>query len=401
MMLEGKRILLGVTGSIAAYKAAYLVRELVRAGADVRVLLSPGAREFVTPLTFSTLSKHPVVSDFTSDREAGIWNNHVDMALWADLMLIAPLSANTLAKMAAAQSDNLLLATYMSVRCPVMVAPAMDHDMYMHPGTRANLDILHSYGHTILEPAEGELASGLYGKGRMGEPEDIFRAVVDHFHPRLPLRGMQALVTAGPTFERLDPVRFIGNFSTGKMGFALARSLADAGAEVQLVTGPVQLAMSHPLVQVTRVESALDMLQAVQSHAQAQIMVFAAAVADYRPAKRAEVKMKRSADDLNLQLVPNPDIAATMGASRQPGQVLVGFALETDGGEEQARAKLERKNLDLVVLNSLQEEGAGFGGETNKITLFWRDNRSASFGLKPKSAVAKDIVNEIVKLLPA
>jgi phosphopantothenoylcysteine decarboxylase / phosphopantothenate---cysteine ligase len=401
MLLQGKKILLGVTGSIAAYKAAYLVRELVRSGADVRIILSPGAREFVGPLTFSTLSRNPVVSDFTADKETGEWNNHVEMGLWADLMLIAPLSANTLAKMASGQSDNVLLATYMSARCPVMIAPAMDLDMYLHPGTQANLKTLRSFGHLILEPAEGELASGLTGKGRMTEPSDILQAVIDHFHPALPLRGKKALVTAGPTFEKIDPVRFIGNYSTGKMGFALAEALANAGAEVELIAGPVHLTTAHPGVRRTNVESAREMLDAVQRGGDADIMVFAAAVADYRPAQQAKEKIKRSADAMTIVLEPNPDIAATMGARRREGQILVGFALETNNERAHAQSKLEKKNLDLIVMNSLQEEGAGFGTDTNKISLFWRNNKSEEFGLKAKSAVAKDIVNEIVKLLPA
>jgi phosphopantothenoylcysteine decarboxylase / phosphopantothenate---cysteine ligase len=401
-MLSQKRILLGVTGSIAAYKAAYLVRELVKHGAEVRVILSPGAKEFVGPITFATLSKHPVVTDFVADRESGQWNNHVEMGLWADLMIIAPLTANTLAKMVAGQSDNMLLATYMSARCPVMVAPAMDHDMYLHPGTQQNLVRLRETGHLVLDSGEGELASGLTGKGRMSEPEEVLSAVVDFFHPHLPLRGIRAVVTAGPTHERIDPVRFIGNYSTGKMGFALADALAQAGADVCVIAGPVTASAVHPGVSVVRVVSAAEMLEATEARAgDAGIIVFAAAVADYRPAHPSAGKIRKSAETLHLELEPTSDIAAEIGKRKKPGQVFVGFALETADEESSARNKLVRKNLDMIVLNSMNDPGAGFGTDTNKITLFWRDNKSQAFGLKPKADVARDIVAEIVKLIPA
>lgn len=399
-MLQGKKILLGVTGSIAAYKSVFLVRLLVQAGADVRVMMSPGAHEFVTPLTFSTLSKNPVVSDFTENKASGEWVNHVNTALWADLMLIAPLSANTLAKMASGQSDNFFLATYMSARCPVMVAPAMDHDMYLHGGTQHNLATLRNFGHLILTPKEGELASGLVGKGRMTEPEDIFEAVLDYFQPHLPLAGKHVMITAGPTYELIDPVRFIGNFSSGKMGFALAEALANLGAKVQLIAGPNKEQLQHPLVHIHRVVSATEMLAACESvYEQCQIAVFAAAVADYKPAATAEQKLKKSGDEMHLTLVPNVDVAATFAARKRKGAIHVGFALETENETANAVAKLERKLFDLLVLNSLRDEGAGFGGDTNKITLFWPGNISRAFGLKPKSAVAQDIAEAIVNLV--
>lgn len=399
-MLEGKKILLGVTGSIAAYKSAYLVRLLVQAGAEVRVMMSPGAHEFVTPLTFSTLSKHPVVSDFTENKASGEWVNHVNTALWADLLLIAPLSANTLAKMATGQSDNFFLATYMSARCPVMVAPAMDHDMYLHGGTQHNLATLRGFGHIVLSPKEGELASGLVGKGRMTEPEDIFEAVLEYFHPQLPLAGRHVMITAGPTYELIDPVRFIGNFSSGKMGFELAQALANLGAKVHLIAGPGRQQLQHPLVEIHRVMSATEMLAACETvYDHCQIAVFAAAVADYRPSTIADQKLKKTGDELHLTLVPNVDIAATFAARKRKGVMHIGFALETENEAANATSKLERKLFDLLVLNSLRDEGAGFGGDTNKITLFWPGNISRAFGLKPKSAVAQDIAEAIVNLV--
>lgn len=402
MMLEGKKILLGVTGSIAAYKAAFLVRRLVQSGAEVRVVMSKGALEFMHPLTFSTLSGHPVVTDFVADREEGTWNNHVALGLWPDLLLIAPASANTLAKMSAGQCDNVLLAAYMSARCQVMVAPAMDHDMFLHPGTQENLQRLKSFGHLVLGSPEGELASGLSGKGRMAEPEEILEAVIRHFHPALPLQGRIALVTAGPTHEPIDPVRFIGNSSSGKMGFALAEALAHAGARVVLVTGPVHLQAHHPHIECIRVQTAQEMHDRVTERLSAcDIAVFAAAVADYRPAHPSGSKLKKSGGEMQLVLEPTPDIAAAAGKARRPGQVLVGFALETDEEERHAMEKLDRKNLDLIILNSLRDEGAGFGTDTNKVTLFWRGNIRRETGLKPKSRIAEDIVSEIIRLLPS
>lgn len=400
MMLEKKKILVAVTGSIAAYKAAYLVRLFVQHGAEVKVMLSPGALQFVTPLTFSTLSKNPVFSDFTENKDSGVWNHHVELALWADLMVVAPASANTLSKMAHGQSDNFLLATYMSARCPVMIAPAMDHDMFMHGGTRDNLRKLRDFGHHILAPGEGELASGLLGQGRMAEPQEIIDAIIAHFHPALPLKGQQVLVTAGPTYEKLDPVRFIGNYSSGKMGLALATALAQKGAHVHLVIGPNHLKIQHPQIEVHAVESANEMLGACLAvFDQCQLTVLSAAVADYRPAQQATEKIKKQGDHLVLELVKNPDIAATLGQRKKKHQKLVGFALETTNEKEHAADKLHRKNLDLIVLNSLRNEGAGFGTETNQISLIWPDNISQDFGLMSKQKVAEIIVDAAIDLL--
>ncbi|MFY7971397.1 MAG: bifunctional phosphopantothenoylcysteine decarboxylase/phosphopantothenate--cysteine ligase CoaBC [Flavobacteriales bacterium] len=399
MLLQDKKILLAVTGSIAAYKSAYLVRLLVQAGAQVKVIMSPGALEFVTPLTFSSLSGNPVSSDFTENKDQGTWTNHVHLALWADLLVVAPASANTLSKMATGQSDNFLLTTYMSARCPVMIAPAMDHDMFLHPGTQDNLRKLQSFGHHILSPKEGALASGLIGKGRMIEPEEIVQSVVDHFHPHLPLKGKKALVTAGPTYEAIDPVRFIGNHSSGKMGFELALALADAGAQVQLISGPSSLNVQHPSIELTRVTSAAEMLKACQDRFEAMdIAVMSAAVADYRPAHVASEKIKKNDAQITLELEKTVDIAATLGKLKKENQKLIGFALETENLKENAVSKLNKKNLDFIVLNDAKAEGAGFKSDTNQITVIWPNNKEIQFGLKAKSKVAKDIVDEIVKL---
>lgn len=399
MMLQDKKILLAVTGSIAAYKAAYIVRLLVQAGAEVKVMMSLGALEFVTPLTFSSLSGNPVASDFTENKNEGTWTNHVHLALWADLLLVAPASANTLSKMATAQSDNFLLTTYMSARCPVMIAPAMDHDMYLHPGTQENLKKLHAFGHEILSPKEGSLASGLVGKGRMMEPEEILQHVVNHFHPQLPLKGKVALVTAGPTYEAIDPVRFIGNHSSGKMGFELAIQLAEAGAKVHLISGPSSLSVSHPMIELTRVSSAAEMLKAcLDRFENVDCAVMSAAVADYRPAVVAQEKIKKNDEQITLVLEKNTDIAYTLGQLKKEGQKLIGFALETENLKENAIAKLKKKNLDFIVLNDAKAEGAGFKSDTNQITVIWPNNKEHQFGLKAKSKVAKDIVDEIVKL---
>ncbi len=391
--------MLGVTGSIAAYKSVYLVRLLVQSGADVRVMMTSGALEFVTPLSFSTLSKNPVHSDFTENRDAGTWTNHVELALWADLMLIAPLTSSTLSKMANAQSDNFLMTVYMSARCPVMIAPAMDHDMYSHPGTAENLMKLKSFGHLILEPKQGELASGLIGKGRMREPEEILEEVIHFFYPALPLAGMTALVTAGPTYERIDPVRFIGNFSTGKMGIAIADELANQGAKVILISGPIKEVSTNPRVEQVNVITASEMFDACNSvFDSVDIAVMAAAVADYTPVNVAAEKIKKKGTEMSIPLKVTVDIAATLGKRKKPGQILVGFALETENEERNAVEKLESKNFDFVVLNSLRDEGAGFGTDTNKVTLIWPGNKKQEFGLKPKSKVAADIVNEISRL---
>lgn len=401
-MLTGKKILVAVTGSIAAYKSAYLVRQLVQHGAEVRVVMSPGALDFVTPLTFATLSGNPVASDFTEDPDKGTWTNHVEMGLWADLMIIAPLSSNTMSKMASAQSDNFLLATYLSARCPVMVAPAMDLDMFMHPATQANLQKLISFGHLVVEPEHGELASGLVGKGRMAEPEHIVAAVIQLFNPALPLLGKKAMVTAGPTYERLDPVRFIGNFASGKMGFELAESLAALGAEVTLISGPSHQQLKSRFISRIDVESAQQMYEAsVVQFAHSDIAIMAAAVADYRPAHIADQKIKKDESTLTIELEKTKDIAAELGKIKQNGQFLVGFALETENEKEHAKQKLIKKNLDLIVLNSLRDDGAGFGTETNKICLLSPGNNWLDFGLMPKPRVASIIAEEIVKLLKA
>ncbi|MBX7052969.1 MAG: bifunctional phosphopantothenoylcysteine decarboxylase/phosphopantothenate--cysteine ligase CoaBC [Flavobacteriales bacterium] len=399
-MLKGKKILLGITGSIAAYKSAFLARLLVQSGAEVKVVMSPAALEFVTPLTFATLSKNPVHSDFTENKDTGEWNHHVGLALWADLMLMAPLSADTLSKMAHAQCDNFLMAVYMSARCPVMVAPAMDHDMFLHPGTQENLSKIKSFGHIVLAPNEGELASGLSGKGRMEEPEEILQAVVRFFNPDLPLSGKRALVTAGPTYEKIDPVRFVGNFSSGKMGVAIAETLASQGADVVLVAGPVKDLPSQPNIRVVKVTSAHEMHQAcLAEFDQCDITVMAAAVADYKPATVALEKVKKKEDEWALTMVKTVDIASDLGSKKRMGQVMVGFALETENEHSNAALKLSKKNLDMIVLNSLKDEGAGFGTDTNKITLIWPGNKLKEFGLKPKSKVAEDIVQEICQLI--
>lgn len=398
-MLTGKKILVGITGSIAAYKTAWLVRLLVQSGAEVKVVLSKGALDFVTPITLSTLSKNPVFSDFTEDADKGTWTNHVALGLWADLMIICPASANTLSKMAQGQSDNFLLTTYMSSRCPVFVAPAMDHDMFLHPGTQGNIAKLKEFGHKILEPKEGELASGLLGKGRMTEPEEIFSEIVKHFHPDLPLQGKVAIVTAGPTYEMIDPVRFIGNFSSGKMGFAIAESLANLGAKVKLITGPVNVSTSHLGIETIKVKSADEMFEACQAQFDhADIVVLAAAVADYKPSTKATEKIKKKDASLHIDLTPTIDIAATLGKIKKENQRIIGFALETIDEESNAIDKMKRKNFDMIVLNSLKIEGAGFGTDTNQITIFWPDNKRKEFGLKSKAQVADDITREIVKM---
>ncbi len=398
-LLKGKKIILAVTGSIAAYKSAFLVRLLVQHGAEVKVVMSKGALTFVTPLTFSTLSSNPVHSDFTENEQEGTWVNHVNLALWADLIVFAPLSANTLSKIAHAQCDSFMMAVYMSARCPVMVAPAMDHDMFLHPGTQENLHKISTFGHVIIQPDEGPLASGLMGKGRMAEPERICAAVIAHFQPDLPLSGKKVLVTAGPTYEAIDPVRFVGNYSSGKMGFALAEVLAEAGATVELVCGPVHLNLQNPSVMRTNVRSAAEMYaKCISIFPECDIAIMAAAVADYRPAQIAGEKVKKNQATWNLEMEKTEDIAAALGLLKQ-NQILVGFALETQNELENASAKLQKKNLDMIVLNSLRDEGAGFGTETNKTTLIWPGNIVKEFGLKSKLLVARDIVNEIVKLV--
>ena len=394
-MLKGKHIILGVTGSIAAYKAATLTRLLVKEGASVKVVMTPLAKEFITPLTMATLSKSPIMVDFYNP-ENGDWNSHVDLGLWADLYLIAPASANTIGKMAGGIADNLLLTTYLSAKCPVMVAPAMDLDMYQHPATQRNLQILQSFGNIIIEPESGELASGLIGKGRMAEPERIVTFITDYFAKRTDFKGKRVLVTAGPTYEKIDPVRFIGNYSSGKMGLAIAEELAGRGAEVILVCGPVNLKTRHPSIHRVDVESAAQMYEvASREFETCDIAVLSAAVADFTPKEKADRKIKRGKEDLVLELLPTRDIAAELGHVKKASQMLVGFALETNDEENNAFSKMQRKNLDMIVLNSLNDKGAGFGGDTNKVTIMDRTGGKTVYELKTKTEVARDIVNEI------
>ncbi|HEY4335190.1 MAG TPA: bifunctional phosphopantothenoylcysteine decarboxylase/phosphopantothenate--cysteine ligase CoaBC [Puia sp.] len=415
-MLQGKKILLGVTGSIAAYKSLLLVRLLVKEGAFVRVIQTPASRDFVTPLSLATLSKNPVLSDlFAGDT----WANHVDLGRWADIFVIAPLSCNTLAKMATGLCDNLLLATYLSAVCPVLAAPAMDEDMWRHPATQENLQRIKGFGNRVIPVEKGELASGLFGDGRMAEPETILefiRTVLQETAtaPREtartetatatsqpgPLAGKKALVTAGPTYEAIDPVRFIGNHSSGKMGIAIAEELAARGAQVHLVLGPSSQSIESNGITVHKVTSAEEMYQAALAQfAAADIAVLAAAVADYTPVEKAPEKIKKKADNLTLELIKTKDILKTLGGLKKPGQTLVGFALETTDGRAYAQDKLKAKNADLIVLNSLADAGAGFGIDTNKITIFGKDGFEQTFGKKPKQQVAKDIVDTIVNRL--
>lgn len=398
MQLQGKKIVLGVTGSIAAYKAALLVRLLVKEGAEVQVVMTPSAKEFITPLTLATLSGRGVVSEFFHSAD-GTWNSHVELGLWADAMIVAPATAATIGKMAGGIADNMLVTTYLSMKAPVFVAPAMDLDMFAHPSTQRNLDILRSYGNHIIEPAAGELASHLCGKGRMEEPNVIVEKLKDFFLADSPLKGKRLLITAGPTYEKIDPVRFIGNYSSGKMGFAIARECALQGADVTLVAGPVALKTPHSSIRRIDVESAQEMCDvATEEFARCDAAVLSAAVADYRPSEQAAQKIKRTADNMRIELTPNPDIAATLGKSKRPGQLLAGFALETDNAEANARLKLQKKNLDFIVLNSLQDEGAGFAVDTNKVTVIDNDSR-VEYPLKNKAAVARDIVAHLKKLL--
>jgi len=397
-MLKGKKIILGVTGSIAAYKSATLIRLLVKEGAEVKVIMTPLAKEFIAPLTMATLSKNPILVDFF-DPENGSWNSHVDLGIWADAYVIAPATANTIGKMVNGVADNLLLTTYLSAKCPVFVAPAMDLDMFAHPSTKKNLEILKSYNNQIIEPTTGELASGLEGKGRMEEPENIVRFLDDYFTPKR-MKGKKVLITAGPTYEKIDPVRFIGNYSSGKMGFALAESCAAQGAEVILVTGPVNMSIKHPLVKRINVESAEEMYKAVMLHFDdTDGAILCAAVADFTPVTTAANKIKREKDNLLLELKPTNDIAATLGKLKKHEQFLVGFALESENEEANAISKMERKNFDFIVLNSLQDPNSGFGFDTNKISIIHRSGLQKKYELKNKLDVADDIVNEINTLI--
>lgn len=401
MELAGKRIILGVTGSIAAYKAVYLLRLLIKEGAEVQVIMTPAAKEFVGPLTFSALSGKSVLSDFFSP-EGGDWNSHVDLGVSADLMLVAPLTATTLGKMAHGIADNLLLTTYLSARCPVVVAPAMDMDMYSHPSTQGNLEVLKGFGNLVIEPGTGELASGLEGRGRMEEPEEILGFIRQlALEPsKKKLLNKRVLVTAGPTQENIDPVRFIGNHSSGKMGFAIAEAFAAEGAQVSLITGPVSLETHAIGIEVTRVGSAHEMFEACSAVIrQMDVAVFNAAVSDFTPAEPSGKKVKRGEGEWTLRLKPTRDIAATLGALKTKGQVMVGFALETDHEVENALAKLKKKNLDLIVLNSMQDPGAGFGTDTNRVTMIDRSGNSERLELKPKHQVATDLVKRVIKMM--
>ena len=395
-----RRVLLGVTGSIAAYKTAWLVRDLVKAGAEVQVVMTPAAHDFVTPLTLATLSNRPVLTDLFLRDGSGSWNDHVSLGRWADVLVVAPASAHTLAKMAQGLCDNLLLATWLSATCPVYVAPAMDLEMFADPATAHNLDLLRQRGVHTIGPESGELASGLQGAGRMTEPMDIVHRLATDLMEGSPLAGKRILVTAGPTREAIDPVRYIGNRSSGRMGFAIAEEAAARGARVELVTGPVELTTDRPGIVRTDVESAADMAQACKERApEADIVIMSAAVADHRPAAPAGSKIKKDEGHLELVLERTEDILAWIGKQRRPGQVIAGFALETEEGLESARGKLERKGLDLVVLNSLQDEGAGFGHATNKVTLVTRDKDPERLPLLPKAEVARRILDAIERRL--
>ncbi len=399
LMLQGKKIILGITGSIAAYKAAYLTRALIKKGAEVQIVITPAGKEFITPVTLSALTGKPVVSEFFSAND-GTWHSHVDLGLWADLLLIAPATASTIGKMANGIADNMLITTYLSAKAPVFVAPAMDLDMYAHPTTRHNLEKLRSYGNHIIEPTTGELASHLEGKGRMEEPDRIVERIEAFFASRQSLCGRKILITAGPTYEKIDPVRFIGNYSSGKMGFSLARVCAERGARVVLVAGPVTLPTPCASIRRIDVETAEEMYRAAMAeYADADAAICCAAVADYAPAEYHETKMKRNADDLTIVLKPNKDIAAELGKIKRDGQRLVGFALETDHEAENAQAKMQRKNFDFIVLNSLRDSGAGFRGDTNKVTIWHRDGHSVEYPVKSKLEVAADIVDALTACL--
>lgn len=397
MSLSGKKILIGVSGGIAAYKIHFLIRELVKKNAEVQVIMTPDAERFVTKLSLSTLSKNPVYSDFYG--ENGTWNNHVELALNSDLIVIAPCTANTLAKMSYGLCDNLLLATYLSAKCPVFVAPAMDLDMYQHPTTQQNLDLLESFGNHIIPAESGELASGLIGQGRMAEPTTILEKIEEFFSNKKPtkLKGKTVLITAGPTYEAIDPVRFIGNHSSGKMGFSIAEEATKRGAKVILVSGPSPLKTDNPAITLYRVTSAKEMLAKVmENFDNVDVAIASAAVADYAPMEVAKEKIKKNDDNLTIELVKNPDILKTMGENKKH-QILVGFALETQNEEENAKGKLEKKNLDMIVLNSLRDEGAGFKNDTNKIKIFTKTDK-IEFSLKTKDDVAKDILNTVENL---
>ena len=396
-MLKGKHIILGITGGIAAYKSVYLLRLLIKAGAEVQVIITPSGKEFITPVTLSALSGKPVVSEFFS-ANTGEWHSHVDLGLWADAMVIAPATASSIAKMAHGVADNMLITTYLSAKAPVFIAPAMDLDMFAHPTTQNNIELLKSYGNHIIEPTSGELASHLVGKGRMAEPESIIEKLTAFFATGKDLQGKKMLITAGPTYEKIDPVRFIGNYSSGKMGYALAEEAARRGAQVTLVSGPVAIRAKHSAIKVIDVESAKQMYdKCVNIFPDVDIAIMCAAVADYAPEKQSDVKIKREKDDIPvIKLVKNPDIAASLGKMKTEGQILVGFALETNNEETNAQYKMQRKNLDAIVLNSLNDSGAGFGTDTNKVTIFFADGNKKMYDMKSKAEVAKDIIDAII-----
>ena len=397
-MLRNKHIVLGITGSIAAYKACLIIRGLIKQGAEVQVVIAPAGREFITPITLSTLTQKPVICDFFNHQD-GTWNSHVDLGLWADAMLLAPATASAIGKMAHGVADNMLITTYLSMKAPVFIAPAMDLDMYAHPSTQENLQLLSKRGNHIIEPGTGFLASKLEGKGRMQEPEEIVRTLDEYFSQSQELKGKRVLITAGPTYEKIDPVRFIGNYSSGKMGFALAEECARRGAEVELVSGPVSLQIHHPSVHRTNVESAEEMFHAAtERFTQADIAILCAAVADFTPTQVAGTKIKREGEELVLHLSPTHDIAQCLGNMKRDGQIMIGFALETNDEEAHAKDKLKRKNLDFIVMNSLQDKGAGFRHDTNKVTIIDAQGKT-EYPLKDKKEVAEDIVNRICTLL--
>lgn len=395
-VLDGKKIVLGITGGIAAYKSAVLLRHLVKEGAEVQVIMTPSAKEFITPLTLSTLSRNPVISEFFT-ANTGEWHSHVDLGLWADCMVIAPATACTIAKMANGVADNMLVTSYLSARSKVFIAPAMDYDMMRHSSTTNNLAKLLSYGNIIIEPDDGELASGLVGKGRMAEPEVIVERLKTWFGQSQKLKGKKVLITAGPTYERIDPVRFIGNYSSGKMGYAIAEAAADMGAEVVLVSGPVEIACHNKGINLRKVETALEMLEECKATFEnCDIAIMAAAVSDYRPESYSDSKIKRqNVDEMSVKLIKNPDIAAELGSSKKESQKLIGFALETDNERENALLKMQKKNLDFIILNSLNDKGAGFGTDTNKVTIFSVKGNECSLPLMPKKELAYQILNTI------
>ncbi|NMA74341.1 MAG: bifunctional phosphopantothenoylcysteine decarboxylase/phosphopantothenate--cysteine ligase CoaBC [Bacteroidales bacterium] len=398
-MLKGKKIVLGITGSIAAYKACYIIRGLIKKGAEVQVVITPAGKEFITPITLSALTGKPVISEFFAQRD-GTWNSHVDIGLWADAMVIAPATASTLGKMAYGIADNMLITTYLSMKAPVFIAPAMDLDMFAHPSTHANIEVLRSYGNHIIEPTSGELASHLVGKGRMEEPEQIIEHLESYFSKEADLKGKKILITAGPTYEPIDPVRFIGNYSSGKMGYALAEECAKRGAEVVLISGPVDLTIHSPLVHRIDVKTAEEMYHfSIERFPEMDAAILCAAVADFTPVNTFEKKVKREGNELALELKPTKDIAASLGNMKKDNQRLIGFALETDQEEKHAKEKLKKKKLDFIVLNSLKDKGAGFQVDTNKITLI-DEKQTKNYTLKSKMEVAKDIVDQLKEILP-